>query len=110
MQSEIISSVKNRAYTVGSLDSQSQYFEYVDIWDLTVEKIPHNKEAAAAEVVGSNPTRSIFITLGNYGIKLPMANAGNTFYSSLIFFYRELVIICVRYSIITKMYSYIYTK
>ena len=51
----IISSVKNRAYTVGSLDSQSQYFEYVNIWDFTVEKIPRNKEAAAAKVVGSNP-------------------------------------------------------
>jgi hypothetical protein len=35
---EIISSVKNRAYTVGSLDLQTQYFEYVDIWDLTVER------------------------------------------------------------------------
>jgi hypothetical protein len=67
MQSEIIS--KYRVYGVGSYDPQSQYFAYVDIWELTVEKIPHNKEAAAAEVVGSNPTRSIFINLDNYGIK-----------------------------------------
>jgi hypothetical protein len=29
-----------------------------------------DRVAAAAEVVGSNPTRFIFITLGNYGIKL----------------------------------------
>jgi hypothetical protein len=34
-----------------------------------VEKIPYNKEAAAADVVGSNPTLSIFINLVNYGIK-----------------------------------------
>jgi hypothetical protein len=59
MQSEIIS-VKYRAYSLGSYDSQSQYFAYVDIWNLTVQEIPHNKEAAAAEIVGSNnPTRSI---------------------------------------------------
>jgi hypothetical protein len=46
--------------------------------DLTVEKIPHNKEAAAAEVVGSNPTtRSIIINLvitelnlGSYGLEV----------------------------------------
>jgi hypothetical protein len=62
--------VKYSAYGVGSYDSQSQYFPYVDILNLTVEKIPYNIEAAAAEVVGSNPTRSIIITtLGNYGIK-----------------------------------------
>jgi len=60
MKSEIIS-MKYRAYGVGSYDPQSQHFTYVDIWNLTVEKIPHNKEAATpAEVVGSNPTRSIF--------------------------------------------------
>jgi hypothetical protein len=28
--------------------------------NLTVEKIPYNIEAAAAEVMGSNPIRSIF--------------------------------------------------
>ncbi|HYY39946.1 MAG TPA: hypothetical protein VE692_01720 [Nitrososphaera sp.] len=35
----------------------------MDKWDLTVEKIPHNKEAVdeLAEVVGSTPTVSIFI-------------------------------------------------
>jgi hypothetical protein len=37
--SQIISSVKNRAYTVGSYDLQSQYFAYVDIRDLPMEKI-----------------------------------------------------------------------
>ena len=40
------------------------------MWDLTVEKIPHNKEAAAAEVVGSTPTQSISFILVNYGIEL----------------------------------------
>jgi hypothetical protein len=35
-----------------------------------VEKIPHNKEAAAAEVVGSTPTQSISFILVNYGIEL----------------------------------------
>jgi hypothetical protein len=52
-------SVKYSAYGAGSYDSQSQYFPYVDILNLTVEKIPYNREAATAEVVGSNPTRSI---------------------------------------------------
>jgi hypothetical protein len=42
----------------------------VDILNLTVEKIPYNIEAAAAEVVGSNPTRSTFINLVEYGIVL----------------------------------------
>jgi hypothetical protein len=51
--------VKYSAYGVISYDSQSQYFPYVDILNLTVEKIPYNIEAAAAEVVGSTPTRSI---------------------------------------------------
>jgi hypothetical protein len=58
MQLKFIS-VKYSAYGVGSYDSQSQYFPYVDILNLTVEKIPYNIEAAAAEVVGSTPTRSI---------------------------------------------------
>jgi hypothetical protein len=42
----------------------------VDILNLTVEKIPHNIEAAAAAVVGSNhPTQSTsFIHLVKYGI------------------------------------------
>jgi hypothetical protein len=31
-----------------SLQPQSQYFEYVNIWDLTVQKILHNIQAAAA--------------------------------------------------------------
>ena len=52
--------MKYSAYGVGSYDSQSQYFPYVDILNLTVEKIPYNIEAAAAEVVGSTPTRSIY--------------------------------------------------
>ena len=51
--------MKYSAYGVGSYDSQSQYFPYVDILNLTVEKIPCNIEAAAAEAVGSTPTRSI---------------------------------------------------
>jgi hypothetical protein len=51
--------VKYSAYGVGSYDSQSPYFPYVDILNLTVEKIPYNIEAAAAEVVGSTPTRSL---------------------------------------------------
>jgi hypothetical protein len=51
--------VKYSAYGVGSYDSQSHYFPYVDILNLTVEKIPYNIEAAAAAVVGSTPTRSI---------------------------------------------------
>ena len=53
--------MKYSAYGVGSYDSQSQYIPYVDILNLTVEKIPYNIEAAAAAVVGSNhPTRSTF--------------------------------------------------
>jgi hypothetical protein len=53
--------VKYSAYGVGSNDSQSQYFQYVDLLNLTVEKIPYNIEAAAAAVVGSNhPIRSTF--------------------------------------------------
>jgi hypothetical protein len=60
MQSKFIS-VKYSAYGVGSYDSHSPYFPYADILNLTVEKIPYNIEAAAAEVVGgSNPIRSIF--------------------------------------------------
>ena len=51
--------MKYSAYGVGSYDSQSQYFPYVDILNLTVEKIPYNIEAAAAAVVGSTPTGSI---------------------------------------------------
>ena len=51
--------MKYSAYGVGSYDPQSQYFPYVDILNLTVEKIPYNIEAAAAAVVGSTPTRSI---------------------------------------------------
>ena len=51
--------MKYSAYGVGSYDSQSQCFPYVDILNLTVEKIPYNIEAAAAAVVGSTPTRSI---------------------------------------------------
>jgi predicted acetyltransferase len=47
MQSEIFVLVKYRAYGVGPYDLQSQYIAYVDIWDLTVQKIPHNREAAA---------------------------------------------------------------
>ena len=39
-------SVKYSAYGAGSYDSQSQYFPYVDILNLTVEKIPYNIEAA----------------------------------------------------------------
>jgi hypothetical protein len=63
--------VKYSAYGVGSYDSQSQYFPYVDKLNLTVEKIPYNIEAAAAEVVGSNnPTRSISFILVIYGIEL----------------------------------------
>jgi hypothetical protein len=52
IQSENSESVKLKKlrgiifYNVDSYDLQSQYFEYVDIRDLTVEKIPHNKEAA----------------------------------------------------------------
>jgi hypothetical protein len=57
--------VKYSAYGVGSYDSQSQYFPYVDILNLTVEKIPYNIEAAAAEIVGSTPTRSISFCEGN---------------------------------------------
>jgi len=44
----------------------------VDILNLTVEKIPYNIEAAAAEVVGSNPTRSISSNLVKYGIRLSL--------------------------------------
>jgi hypothetical protein len=62
--------VKYSAYGVGSYDSQIQYFPYVEMLNLTVEKIPYNIEAAAAEAVGSNPALSIFINLVNYGIKL----------------------------------------
>jgi hypothetical protein len=62
--------VKYSAYGVGSYDSQSQYFPYVDILNLTVEKIPYNIEAGAAEVVGSNPTRSTSFNLVEYGIDL----------------------------------------
>ena len=51
--------MKYSAYGVGSYDSQSQYFPYVDILNLTVEKIPYNIEAAAAAVVVSTPTQSI---------------------------------------------------
>ena len=61
--------MKYSAYGVGSYDSQSQYFQYVDILNLTVEKILYNIEAAAAEVVGSTPTWSMFINLVNYGIE-----------------------------------------
>jgi hypothetical protein len=57
--------VKYSAYGVGSYDSQSQYFPYVDILNLTVEKIPYNIEAAAAEVMGSTPTLSISYCEGN---------------------------------------------
>jgi hypothetical protein len=65
--------VKYSAYGVGSYDSQSQYFPYVDILNLTVEKIPYNIEAAAAEVVDSTPvTRSTFINLVNYDIQLSL--------------------------------------
>jgi hypothetical protein len=65
--------VKYSAYGVGSYDSQSQYFPYVDILNLTVEKIPYNIEAAAAEVVGSTPvTQSIIINLVNYVIQLSL--------------------------------------
>ena len=59
MQLKFIS-VKYSAYGVGSYESHSPYFPYADILNLTVEKIPYNIEAAAAEVVGSNPIRSIF--------------------------------------------------
>ena len=62
--------MKYTAYGVGSYNSQGQHFPYVDILNLTVEKIPYNIEAAAAEVVGSNPTRSTFINLVEYGIVL----------------------------------------
>lgn len=63
--------MKYSAYGVGSYDSQSQYFPYVDILNLTVEKIPYNIEAAAAAVAGSNhPTQSTFINMVKYGIKL----------------------------------------
>ena len=54
MQLKFIS-VKYSAYGVGSYESHSPYFPYADILNLTVEKIPYNIEAAAAEVVGSNP-------------------------------------------------------
>ena len=47
MQSEIIPLEKYWAYSIGPYDLQSQYFAYVEIWDLTLEKIPHNREAAA---------------------------------------------------------------
>ena len=40
--------VKNRAHIVCPYNPQSQYFEYVNIWDLTVQKILHNIQAAAA--------------------------------------------------------------
>jgi len=63
MQLKFIS-VKYSAYGVGSYESHSPYFPYADILNLTVEKIPYNIEAAAAEVVGSNPTRSIIICAG----------------------------------------------
>jgi hypothetical protein len=62
--------VKYTAHCVGSYDLQNQYFAYVDMWDLAVEKVPHNKEAAAADVVGPTPTRSTFINLVNYAIGL----------------------------------------
>jgi hypothetical protein len=63
--------VKHSVYGLRSYDSHSPYFPYVDILNLTVEKIPYNIEAAAAEVVGgSNPTRSISSILGKYGIEL----------------------------------------
>ena len=65
--------MKYSAYGVGSYDSQSQYFPYVDKLNLTVEKIPYNIEAAAAEVMDSSPvTLSIFINLVNYGIPLSL--------------------------------------
>jgi len=62
--------VKYSAYGVASYDSQSQYFPYVDILNLTVEKIPHNIEPATAAVVGSNPTTqsTSSIHLVKYGI------------------------------------------
>jgi hypothetical protein len=62
--------VKYSAYGVGSYDSQSHYFPYVDILNLTVEKIPYIIVAAAAEVVGSNPIRSVSFIRGKYGIEL----------------------------------------
>jgi hypothetical protein len=65
-------SVKYSAYGVGSYDSHSPYFPYVDILNLTVEKIPYNIEAAAAEVVGSNLTRSISSNLVIYCIRLSL--------------------------------------
>jgi hypothetical protein len=68
MQLKFIS-VKYSAYGVGSYDSHSPYFPYVDILKLTVEKIPYNIEAAAAEVVGSTPTRSISSNLVKYCIR-----------------------------------------
>ena len=57
--------MKYSAYGVGSYDSQSQYFPYVDILNLTVEKIPYNIEAAAAEIVASTPTQTISFCEGN---------------------------------------------
>jgi hypothetical protein len=65
--------VKYGAYGVGSYDSHSPYFPYVDILKLTVEKIPYNIEAAASEVVGSNPSiRSISSNLVKYCIGLSL--------------------------------------
>jgi hypothetical protein len=43
--------VNYRAYILCPYNPQSQYFEYVNIWDLTVQKILHNIQAAAARSV-----------------------------------------------------------
>jgi hypothetical protein len=80
--------VKYSVYGVGSYDSHSPYFPYVDILNLTVEKIPYNIEAAAAEVVGSNPTRSISSILGKYGIELSSI-FNNSLFDALMHLMRE---------------------
>jgi hypothetical protein len=69
---EKISYVKNRAYGVGSLDSQSQY---LSMWTYGISqwnRFLTTKNLCLAEVVGSTPTRSTIINLVEYGIVLCM--------------------------------------
>lgn len=67
MQSEIILG-KLGAYGTGSHAPQKSVLCVCGHMELDRKKIPHNKEAAA-EVVGSNPTLSIFINLVDYSIE-----------------------------------------
>jgi hypothetical protein len=65
---EKISYVKNSAYSVGSLDSQSQY---LSMWTYEISqwnRFLTTKNLSLAEVAVQNPTRSTIINLVEYGI------------------------------------------